>query len=236
MDAATCWEGQAGDWVALKDRVTYLSRAQVLSMAVALARAVPGHYMEFGSYQGHSVRHLRAELWRDKLWGRQLGTRIYACDSFRGLPEDYENLPAGTFATRVPTLRGIRIVEGFFEDSLTPQLAAEVRRVSLAHLDADLWSSTATALSWLTPLLGPGSLLLFDELLGEDPAEFKALQEWLEATNIRVAMIALFGREPSGNGERTDRRAIFQVVGNRQVAKAPPLPPSRVIRRLTRGW
>ena len=71
----------------------------------------------------------------------------------------------------MPRLAGVRLVEGFFENSLTPELASEVGRVSLAHFDADLHASTACALGWLTPLLQPGSLLLFDEFLGEDPAE-----------------------------------------------------------------
>jgi hypothetical protein len=33
-----------------------------------------------------------------------------------------------TFATPTPTLRGVRIVDGFFESTLTPDLAVEVGR------------------------------------------------------------------------------------------------------------
>ncbi|HXY65653.1 MAG TPA: hypothetical protein VEI45_15165 [Mycobacterium sp.] len=43
--------------------------------------------------------------------------------------------------------------------------------MALASLDADLFSSTLCALTWLTPLLGIGSLLLFDEYLGDGGAE-----------------------------------------------------------------
>ena len=38
--------------------------------------------------------------------------------------------------------------------------------MALASLDADLFSCTLCELTWLTPLLGIGSLLLFDEYLG----------------------------------------------------------------------
>jgi Methyltransferase domain len=229
--------GRAGDWTDLRSRVTFPSRAQVVELAVQLARPVAGHIVEFGVWKGYSTRVIRDELWRSGVWdGAQRRKRIYAYDSFDGLPANYENLSAGTFATAVPKLNGVRIVKGFFEDSLTPALAAEVEQVSLAHLDADLYSSTACALEWLTPLLHAGSLLLFDEFLGEDPAEERAFVEWTERTGTRATLIALFGRQPSGKGDMTDRRALFQVVGHEQLKEAPPLLPVRLRRRLAARW
>lgn len=229
--------GTRGDWTAVKGKITFPTQAQVLELAVSLSRAVPGNIIEFGTWQGRSTRVIRDELWRICVWDRaQRRKRIFACDSFAGLPEDYEHLKAGTFASDVPRLRGIRIVKGFFEDTLTPELAAEVGTVSLAHLDADLYRSTLTALNWLTPLLQPGTLLLFDELIGEEPAEARALLEWQERTGTQVAMLALFGREPSGRGNVTDRRALLQVVGDRNVRRPPPLLPVRLRRRLTARW
>ncbi len=229
--------GSRGDWSELRSRITFPSRDQVLELAVQLARPVPGHIVEFGVFQGRSTRTIRDELWMSRVWDRrQRGKRIYACDSFCGLPAAYENLPAGNFATPVPRLTGVRIVKGFFEDSLTPELAREVGKVSLAHFDADLESSTARALDWVTPLLQPGSLLVFDEFLGEDPAEERAFLEWSQRSGVRTAMLALLGREPAGHTETTDRRAILQVLGEDQIAKARPLFPKRARRRLARRW
>jgi hypothetical protein len=233
----TRYLGAKGDWAQLRRRVTYPSRDQVLELAVSLSRSVPGHIIEFGVYQGRSTRTLRDELWLARLWDpRQRGKRIYACDSFRGLPESYENLPAGNFATPVPRLAGVRLVEGFFENSLTPELAGEVGRVSLAHFDADLHASTACALDWVTPLLQPGSLLLFDEFLGEDPAEERAFVEWSERTEVKTAMLAMFGREPAGGTNTADRRALLQVVAADPIAKAAPLLPKRARRLLSSRW
>ncbi len=229
--------GTPGDWSAKAGRVTYPSRAQVLALAVSVSRPVPGHIIEFGTWKGASTRVIRDELWQSRIWDRgQRAKRIYACDSFKGLAEDYEHLEKGTFATEVPKLRGVRIVDGFFEDTLTEQLAAEIGRISFAHLDADLHSSTMTALNWMTPLLQPGSVLLFDELIGEDPAEARALLEWQRDADVSLAMLALFGREPSGKGDMSDRRALFQVVGDEKIAKAPPLFPVRLRRRLAAKW
>jgi predicted O-methyltransferase YrrM len=233
----TWLRGAPGDWPELKGKVTYPSRAQVLEMSVQLSRSVPGHIIEFGVWKGYSTRVMRDELWRSRLWDpRQRNKRIYACDSFKGLPEGYEHLAAGTFATPVPRLKGVRIVEGFFEESLTPELAAEVGRVSLVHLDADLESATTCALDWVTPLLSDGCLLLFDEFTGEDPAEYRAFLEWSERTGVRATLVAVFGREPSGKGDMTDRRALFQVIGERKRQKPPPLLPVRLRRKLMSRW
>jgi predicted O-methyltransferase YrrM len=229
--------GTPGDWAADQGRITYPSRAQVLELAFAVSRAVPGHIIEFGTWNGASTRVLRDELWHSRMWDRaQRGKRIYACDSFEGLAEDYEHLKKGHFATEVPKLRGVRIVKGFFDDSLTPELAKEIGRISLAHMDADLFSSTLTALNWLTPLLQPGSVLLFDELIGEDPAEARALLEWQRDTDVRLAVLALFGREPSGRGGMSDRRALVQVVGDKEIRKAAPLFPVWLRRKLAAQW
>lgn len=229
--------GPDGDWAKRRGRITYPTRGQVLELAMQISRGVPGHIMEFGVYQGYSTRIMRDELWRAKLWDRrQWGKKIYACDSFEGLPETYENLPKGNFATPVPKLNRVRIVKGFFDTSLTPELAAEVKQVSLAHLDADLYSSTVCVLDWLTPLLGSGSLLLFDEFWGDDPAEARAMLEWTDRTGIEVALLALFGREPSGQVGTSDRRALFQVVGADLLVKPAPLFPVRLRRRLSSTW
>jgi hypothetical protein len=76
--------------------------------------------------------------------------------------------------------------------------------------------------------------LLFDEFLGEDPAEERAFLEWSTRTGIETAMLAMFSREPAGRTDTTDRRVLFQVVAADPIAKAAPLLPKRVRRRLTR--
>ena len=231
------YAGINGDWNDLRGRITFASRDHVLELAVQLSRPVPGHIVEFGVYKGHSTRTIRDELWMSSLWdARQRRKRIYACDSFRGLPSEYENLPAGNFATPVPRLTGVRIIEGLFEETLTPRLAAEIGAVSLAHFDADLYASTACALQWLTPLLQPGTLLLFDEFLGEDPAEERAYLEWTHRTGVRTAMLAMFAREPAGDTTTTDRRVLLQHVGNRHFVRTPALLPKRVRRKLLSRW
>lgn len=186
---------------------------------------VPGHIVEFGVAKGDSTRILRRALGLSK-------KRIYACDSFEGLREKFENAEVGTFACKPPRIPGVEIVKGYFEDSLTPELAARVGRVAFASLDADLYSSTICALRWLTPLLGSGSLLLFDEFLGEQKSEKRAFEDWSAETGIRTIKVAEFLREPSGWGTKADTRPLFQVVGEDRLPE--PSVPLRKRLRATR--
>ena len=49
---------------------------------------------------------------------------------------------------------------------------------------------------WLTPLLGTGSLLLFDEFLGAEMSEARAFEEWRDASGVELLRIAEFDRDP----------------------------------------
>jgi methyltransferase family protein len=237
-----------GTWPELRRRVAFPGHDMVLELAVELAVGVPGNVIEFGVAYGNSTRVLRRAL-RRRQRGQLLGPRkeIFACDSFEGLPERYENLGVGAFACAPPKIPGVHIVEGSFEDSLTPELAERVGRVALASFDADLYSSTICALRWLTPLLGAGSLLLFDQYLGAGgTGECRAHEEWSRETGVQTVRLAEFLRETSGrggnpdHGSTPDRRVLFQVVGATAPAKANvlhvadlPTIARRVVRRLT---
>lgn len=206
---------QATEWSYLKPRVSFLPRHLVLELAVRAAYRTAGDIIEFGVADGTSTRVLRRALTRcerGQITGQR--KRIFACDSFRGLPEKFESAQVGEFACEPPRIRGVEIVEGYFQDSLTPRLAQRVGMVSLASLDADLYSSTLCALRWLTPLLHTGSLLLFDEFLGEEESEKRAFEAWSHETGMGTIQIAEFLRDPSGWGSRVDKRVLFQVVSS----------------------
>jgi hypothetical protein len=211
-------------WSEVEPFVRYIPRDVVLELAVRLSHWVPGNIVEFGVWRGTSTRVLRRSLSQCKF--AEFGgppKKIYACDSFEGLPEKYEKLEPGAFKlAKPPRIRGVRMVKGYFQDSLTPELAAEVKQVALASLDADLYSSTACALKWLTPLLGTGSLLLFDQFLGAEEAEKRAFEDWSRESGVRTVRIGSFAREPAGLGRVLDERALFQVVGTGTIDPVPP--------------
>jgi hypothetical protein len=213
-------------WPDLRARSTVLSRTMTLELCVRMAYRIPGDIIEFGVARGGSTRVLRrvlSECERGQIGGAR--KTIYACDSFKGLREKFENAQIGAFACEVPNIPGVQIVEGYFEDSLTPALARRVGRVALASLDADLYSATLCALRWLTPLLQSGSLLLFDEYLGEQASERRAHEDWLRESGLRTIQLAEFLREPSGWGSTPDRRVLAQVIGPEVFT---PLSPRRI--------
>ncbi|MDQ1423364.1 MAG: hypothetical protein QOD72_862 [Acidimicrobiaceae bacterium] len=231
------------DWLGTPQAFNPLPRALVLELAVRLAHTVEGDIIEFGVAEGASTRTLRrvlSECQRTQLSGRR--KRIFGCDSFEGLTENYENATPGTFACDPPRIRGVEIVKGFFETSLTPELARRVGSVSLASLDADLFSSTLTALNWLTPLLHTGSLLLFDEYLGEKESERRAHEQWQAESGVRTVKVAEFFRGPSGWGSSPDRRVLFQVVDSDSIVVSGVrtirdivMPARRVAHRVLRA-
>jgi predicted O-methyltransferase YrrM len=190
-----------------------VSREQVLRLAVRSAVRVPGNVIEFGVAQGASTRVLRSELRRLRRQQPKIGSRrLFACDSFRGLPEHFETLAPGTFACEPPRIRGVELVVGYFDDTLDDALARRVGRVALASLDADLESSTMCALRWLTPLIDEGSLLLFDEFDGDGGAERRAYERWSRETGVRTVKVAEFVRPTAGFGTQSDRRVLFRVM------------------------
>lgn len=193
-----------------------VSREQVLRLAVRSGVRVAGNIVEFGVAEGASTRVLRDEL--DSLVQQQpvIGRRqVFACDSFRGLPEQFETLEPGTFACNPPDIDGVELVVGYFQDTLDDELAARVGQVALASLDADLESATLCALRWLTPLLRDGSLLLFDEFDGDGGAERRAYETWSAETGIESTPVAEFVRPTAGFGSDRDRRVLIQIVGAR---------------------
>lgn len=210
-------------WGYLKTRSNFVPQEWVVELAVRLSICVPGHIVEFGVFRGSSLCAIRDALERYnclRVGDRKfdLGKKVYGFDSFRGLSEKFEALKPGHFACTPPVIPGTRIIEGFFEESLTPDLAQRIGKVSLAHLDADLYSSTLCALRWLTPMIHCGSLLLFDEFRGEQESEKRAFETWREESGVRTLKIAEFGRRPSGLGGTSgdesapDQRVLYQVI------------------------
>jgi hypothetical protein len=153
---------------------TLLIKPQVRSIYERLleVRHLPGDVIEFGAYQGALSFFLGMCL-------RDFGLRkkVWMLDSFEGLPETDLNLD-GPFArgtmkasldavTRARGMLGLEsIVEiraGWFSDSI--KRLPKDARFCLAHLDADLYASTRTALGYLLPRLVEGGAVVLDDCL-----------------------------------------------------------------------
>lgn len=135
------------------------------------------HALEFGVGAGESTQ----------LIANRLPTTGF--DSFKGLPEDWrQDFPAGTFAQNtIPDIPNTEIVVGLFEDTL-PNYQFP-KHIGLIHFDADLYSSTATALKYCAPHIHAGTILVFDEwhnYPGCEHHEQKAFKEHAKQFRWRV--------------------------------------------------
>jgi len=60
----------------------------------------------------------------------------------------------------------VRFIQGFFEDSLTSELAKDLAThpPSIVTVDVDYYSSTKSVLEWLLPFTPTGCLFYFDDI------------------------------------------------------------------------
>lgn len=142
-------------------------------------------YLEFGVATGASMRYWSSIL-------RHPGARLHGFDSFRGLPKDWslEGHARGSFSTEgaVPEIDDDRVefFPGLFEETL-PVYEWPEHDVLVAAMDADLYSSTVDALSFVQGHLKPGSYLYFDQFHHRSD-ELRAFNEFLDehAMTFRV--------------------------------------------------
>ena len=156
-----------------------------------LALAGPGIAVELGVHTGTSLRIIadtRAEL-----------GPVFGFDSFQGLPEDWtDGWPAGTFALdHPPTIPGATIVSGMFADTLPAWSAANPGPIAFLHVDCDLYGSTRDALAALGDRIGPGTVIVFDEMFGYPEWQDHEHRAWTE--HAKAAGLTRWSIDPRGD-------------------------------------
>ncbi len=165
-------------WLRSHEMKTFTTRRD-LHLHVNEMIGGPVDYLEFGVYQGDSIK-----MWTEINMREE--SRFFGFDSFEGLPEAWgKSTRAGTFnlGGDVPPTNDDRVsfVKGWFNDTLVPFLSAFKPRSPLViHNDSDLYSSTLYLLTKLDPILVEGSVLIFDEFYSS-LHEFRAFQDYISA-------------------------------------------------------
>jgi len=163
----------------------FKSPRQTLEHALTLAPG-GGMALEFGVYTGSTLEVIAHA--RDK-------KAVYGFDSFEGLPEAWRpGFPAGYFTLdNLPEVPGAELVVGTFADTLPGFVAEHRDPVDFLHVDCDLYSSTATVLEHVGPLLHPGSIVVFDEYFnypGWPEHEHRAWEEYVARRGLRFEYVA----------------------------------------------
>ena len=173
----------------LRDAAGFKSRDALHRAMLKQVQHKDGLHLEFGVYKGDSINRL-AELAPDVTW--------YGFDSFEGLPEAWTlGAKKGAFSIdgKLPPVRGnVRLTKGFFENTLPGFVAQHPgAKLALLHIDCDLYSATKTILANVAPMLVPGTIVIFDELInyhGWEEGEFKAFMEFTAERRLAFEYIA----------------------------------------------
>lgn len=171
-------------------------------------------YCEFGLFKGHS-------FWTAQQEARKHGLtcRFFGFDSFAGLPdvsgpdrtahrefrkgqyrcsqrEVVENLKA---AGGIDWRRTF-LVPGYFAQSLTAHVIErhQIRKVGVAMIDCDLYSSTVEVLRFLRELIGDGTVLIMDDWncfgADDDRGQRRAMREFMETQrHLRLEPLVSYG-------------------------------------------
>ena len=132
-----------------------------------------GLILEFGVRHGTSIRQLASFTSKP----------IYGFDSFEGLPEDWHQESKEVYSTRgnIPKVPPhVTLIPGWFDQTLPLFLEKHEDDVALINIDCDIYSSTKTVLELLSARIKKGTIIIFDEYIGNlhwEEDEHKAFME-----------------------------------------------------------
>lgn len=175
---------------AARERGSLLSDNKLANLYLILRYAMPkaGQVFEFGSFRGGSAVFIATAL-------KQLGrsTRIYAFDTFEGMPDtdllrdhhrkgdfadsDFEGLNAYVAAHDLSS--HLVLVKGMFNLTL-PGVLSQGHQPGLVHIDCDIYEPIKYVIrACQTHLLAGSHIVLDDPLHGSCLGAFDAVQELL---------------------------------------------------------
>lgn len=171
---------------------------------------VQGDILEFGCYEGESMKRMIASVSAVKKFNKSWNPDFWIFDSFRGLPSinnpndihpAFKPFAEGSYAANIRKVREnilstnvepkkLHMIEGFFEDSLK-NMKISPEKISVAHIDVDLYSSCKEVLEFLTDKIQDGTLLIFDDYYCfRGNPQFgvpKAINEWQEKNKLLLS-------------------------------------------------
>jgi Flp pilus assembly protein TadD len=164
----------AWQYLAASDAKLALTGSNYETFKLGFEHALPdGLVLEFGVRHGNSIRQIAALAQQ----------AVHGFDSFEGLPDKWHHEPKGSYTTKgvIPTVPAeVSLHAGWFEDTLPAFLQQHAGHARFINVDCDIYSSTKTVLTQLAPRIVAGTVIVFDEYIGnvhwrED--EYKAFQE-----------------------------------------------------------
>lgn len=174
----------------------------MVQLAMKSATLDDGLILEFGVYYGKTIRMI-ADYFPNHV--------IHGFDTFEGLPSDWFATKQGSYSTNgnIPVVQSnVKFYKGLFSDTLPFFLEEQQldKPVRLMNIDCDMYASTKDIFDILYDRIRPGTIILFDEYVGnphwkED--EYKAFQEAVEKNGWNYKYIAI---------SMVSQQAIVQII------------------------
>jgi len=128
---------------------------------------IDGLYLDFGTLTGTCANAI-ADLIPDRT--------VYGFDSWKGYPDTHGIFQKGEWALPIPnnkddiidrkseyTVRdNVKLIIGYFEDTLIDFLKKQNKNIALLHIDCDLYSSTKFVLSECINYIKSGTIIQFN--------------------------------------------------------------------------
>ncbi len=179
---------EVGRWMREKGFAAYprfAKRESVFDTMADLANGQAVLYLEFGVFEGESIRY-----WSNLL--KNPCSHLHGFDSFAGLPDSWnlDNVK-GTFSTdgNIPQIPDPRVefFKGWFDETLRNYEPPAYEQL-IINCDADLYESTASVLKKFESRIVPGTLIYFDEF-SDRHHELKAFDEFIDRTKMKFEVI-----------------------------------------------
>ena len=154
-----------------------------------------GMVLEFGVHQGHSINQI----------AKLTSKTVHGFDSFEGLPDDgiipnfkdegikWYKGKMSKHGTLPIVLENVTLHKGWFDNTLPIFFKNQKEKISVMHIDCDIYSSTKSILNNCVKHLDSGTIIIFDEYLnyeGWQKNEHRALIEFSSEYKIKYEYIA----------------------------------------------
>mgnify|MGYP001378910820 CR=1 FL=1 len=181
----------------MRDAQGFQNRYEYFNFVIPKA-SKEGEILEFGVATGKSINYI----------ARSVDKKIHGFDSFEGFPDDgiipKPKVPTEKWAGvkwfvgkqkhEVPQVEdNVILYKGWFENTIPEFLKKSSKKISLLHIDCDIYSSTKIVFDNLVQCIMPGTIIMFDEYFGTfewKRNEFKAFHEFVEKYHVIYDYIA----------------------------------------------
>jgi len=165
-------------------------------------------WLEFGVADGKTVNYI----------SRFTKDVVYGFDSFEGLPEKWrDGYDKGAFSRNgnLPHVsNNVRLIKGWFNETLPGFIKTHNKKVSFIHMDADLYSFTKCIFDELKDYLDTDCVIVFDELVNYpgfdgDTGELKAFYEFITENDVKYTWIGMDGTPTGMTGYYHENVAVM---------------------------